>query len=100
MAELDNIEYFIDVPTWDNGVWTSTKFSTRDEFKSFVLKLFKEPGKYDFDETAELFNEQAKKFNKTKLYTEAPVNSQDYIKYWGALRNEHVLSEKVNVEMA
>jgi hypothetical protein len=49
--------FYTDIPTWDNGVWTTTSFDTREEFRDLVLSVFKEPGKYDFDETSFIFNE-------------------------------------------
>ena len=33
----------------------------------WLLSIFKEPGKYEFDDTSRLFNEQAKLFNKNGL---------------------------------
>lgn len=74
--------FYTDVPTWDNGTWTTTTFSTREEFKDFVHDLFKEPGKYDFNETSFLFNEQAQKFNNNKFYCAAPRGTKDFLAYW------------------
>lgn len=74
--------FYTDIPTWDNGVWTTTSFETRDEFRDFVLGIFKEPGKYEFDETSHVFNEEARKYNNDKIYCVAPVRSKDYITYW------------------
>lgn len=73
---------FIDIPTWENGVWTTTTFETRDEFKNFVLSVFKEPGKYEFDNTSLLFNEQARNFRKNGFFCDHPMKSKDYINYW------------------
>jgi hypothetical protein len=50
------------IPTWDNGTWTTTSFDTRQDFVEFLEPLFKEPGKYQFDDTSFVFNEQARKF--------------------------------------
>jgi hypothetical protein len=74
--------FYTDIPTWDNGVWTTTSFETRTEFRDFVLSLFKEPGKYEFDETSIVFREEANKYNDFKFYVAAPVKSKDYITYW------------------
>ena len=30
-------EDFITVPTWDNGVWTTTSFATREDFRLYIL---------------------------------------------------------------
>ena len=75
---------FIEIPTWENGSWTTTSFETRDEFREFVHSCFKEPGKYEFDEISLLFNEQARNFNKNGLYCSAPFKSKDFTIYWEA----------------
>ena len=74
--------FYTDIPTWDNGTWTTTSFDTRTEFRDFVLSVFKEPGKYNFDETALVFNAEARKYNEQKFYCAAPVRSKDFITYW------------------
>lgn len=88
-------EVFIEVPTWDNGSWTTTSFTTRDEFKDFVKSLFKEPGLYNFDEVtlefngpARVFTEEARLSGKDGIYTRAPLNSRDYLKYWTEEKNK------------
>lgn len=88
------MDIYIEIPTWNNGIWETTKFKTREIFKSFIESLFKEPGKYEFDETTLVFNEQSRKFHTDGTYCKSPVNSKDYIKYWGSLQDEHILSEK------
>ena len=86
---------YIEVPTRNyDGTWTLTEFRTRDDFKEFVLSMFKEPGKYNFDETSYFFNEQAKKFHETGSYISVPENSKDWLEYWGTLEDENPLSEK------
>jgi hypothetical protein len=47
---------YIKIPTWNKGVWEYTEFATRDEYKDFVLSIFKEPGKYNFNEVSSEFN--------------------------------------------
>ena len=74
--------FYTDIPTWDNGEWTTTSFNTRTEFRDFVLPLFKEPGKYNFDETSLIFNAEARKYNDQKFYCPAPVRSKDFRTYW------------------
>jgi len=73
---------FITVPTYKNGEWTDTSFDTREDFRNFLLTLFKEPGQYGFDETTAIFQEQSDRFNKLGYYTEAPFRSKDFIDYW------------------
>ena len=50
------------IPTYKNGKWSETKFESIEDFRSFIDCIFKEPGKYNFDKTALLFNEQAINF--------------------------------------
>ena len=54
----------IEIPTWDNGEWTVTNFSSKEEWREYLLTLFKEPGQYNFNETALLFNKEARNFNR------------------------------------
>lgn len=77
---MDNI--YKEVPTYDNGVWTTTIFNTREEFRDFLVPLFKEPGKYNFNEDSLIFNAEARKFQKQKYYCNAPVKTKDFIIYW------------------
>lgn len=79
-------EPYKDIPTWDNGVWTTTTYNSREEFRDFVLSIFKEPGLYEFDETSFIFNEEARKYNAEKIYIAAAVRSKDYIEYWDAMK--------------
>jgi len=73
---------YISVPTWENNHWYTTDFKTRDDYKGFVLSSFKEPGKYEFDESSKIFNLEADKFREKKYYCSAPFKSRDYISYW------------------
>lgn len=75
-------EIYQNIPTYENGNWTLTSFDSRQDFYNFIFSIFKEPGKYEFDETSRLFNEQAKLFNKNGVYCIAPSGTKDYIKYW------------------
>ncbi len=73
------------IATYENGVWSTTDFETYEEFRSFVTSIFKEPGQYDFDETAFAFNLQARLYNadpKNKIYCMAPNGTKDYRVYW------------------
>jgi hypothetical protein len=76
-------DFWNNIPTWDNGTWTVTNFDTRDEFKLFIVSIFKEPGQYNFNkDTADIFTEQSRLFNQNKVYCTAPYKSKDFIKYW------------------
>jgi hypothetical protein len=76
------MEIFENIPTWDNGTWTITNFSSREELSNFVFSIFKEPGKYEFDETSKLFNAESTRFRKDKIYTATIPRSKDFITYW------------------
>ena len=55
------------IPTYKNGEWITTDFESIEDFKKYLILLFKEPGQYEFDEIALLFNEEAKRFNKDRI---------------------------------
>lgn len=78
---------YIVIPTWKDGVWTETSFKTRDDFRDFVLGLFKEPGKYEFDETVRLFNEQANIFRERGFYCEHNRGTEEFNEYWDTHKN-------------
>ena len=73
---------FIEVPTYENGTWDITTFYTREEFRDFLLSLFKEPGEYNFDDSSLMFNAEARKFQKQGYYCGAPIKTKDFISYW------------------
>ena len=79
---------YIDVPTYKDGQWTTTDFSTREEFRDFLLPLFKEPGEYNFDDVSTIFNVEGRKFQKQGYYCAAPVKSKDFITYWDDQKNK------------
>lgn len=73
---------YIEVPTYNNGQWTTTDFATREDFRDFLVPLFKEPGEYKFDDVSLIFNAEGRKFQKQGYYCAAPVKSKDFITYW------------------
>jgi hypothetical protein len=77
-----NNNIFKEVPTWDNGQWTVTTFYTREEFRDYLLTLFKEPGEYHFDESSKIFNAEGRKFQLQGYYCAAPLKTKDFINYW------------------
>jgi hypothetical protein len=78
-----------DIPTWDNGTWTTTSFESRDEWRDFLFSIFREPGKYEFNEaTNEVFIAESRKFRETKVYCTAPFKSRDFINYWDDQKNK------------
>ena len=76
------------IPTYDNGTWSTTEFKDDTEFQEFIFDLFKEPGKYEFDETSLIFVEEATKFNKDGLYCSSPFRSKDFTTYWEDQKNK------------
>lgn len=83
-----NSYFYTDISTYDNGVWTTTSFPTHEDFRDFLQSIFIEPGKYDFDDTSFIFNEEARKFAKNgKIYVFHPLKSRDYISYWDEQKN-------------
>ncbi len=76
------------IPTYENGVWSESLFETDEDFAIFIKDLFKEPGLYQFDETALLFNEQARFFNDKGIYCDKPFRSKDFIEYWNDQKNK------------
>ena len=76
-------EIYQDIPTYDNGTWTTTSFESRKDFADFIFDLFKEPGQYNFNETTnKLFVSESDKFRKDGVYCTAPFKSKDFINYW------------------
>jgi hypothetical protein len=78
----NDTEIYQDIPTWNNGAWTSTDFDSREDFAKYIRDLFKEPGQYAFDDVSYEFNAEATKFNKQGFYCAAPFKSRDFINYW------------------
>ncbi len=84
-------DYHIEIPTYDNGLWTETVFDDILEFRTYVLSLFKEPGKYDFDETSKLFNEQARNFRSNgDVFEMFPFKSKDFRNYWDLEKKKNI----------
>jgi hypothetical protein len=75
-------EIYEHIPTYENGEWNYTDFESRRDFYDFCRSIFKEPGEYEFDEVSQMFNEQARLFNKNGIYCTAPAGTKDFIKYW------------------
>ncbi len=76
------------IPTYEKGTWSESSFETDEDFASFLKDIFKEPGQYDFDETAYLFNEQARIFNTKGVYCDKPFRSKDFMAYWDDQKNK------------
>ena len=76
------------IHTYDNGTWRTTEFETREDFINFLLPLFKEPGEYAFDETACIFNKEARFFEEHGFYCDKPFRSKDFVTYWETEKNK------------
>ena len=76
-------EIYQDIPTYDNGTWTTTSFESRQDFSNFIFGVFKEPGKYRFNNTTnQVFTSESRKFRDSGVYCTAPFKSKDFISYW------------------
>ena len=76
-------EIYQDIPTYDNGQWTTTNFDSREDFNNFIFGVFKEPGKYGFNETTnQIFISESNKFRSDGVYCTAPFKSKDFVNYW------------------
>lgn len=77
------------VPTYNHdGTWSITEFETLEDFRAFLVPLFKEPGEYHFDETSFIFNEEGRKFQKQGYYCSAPIKTKDFIYYWDGQKSK------------
>jgi hypothetical protein len=79
-------QYYIEVPTYDNGVWDVTTFYTREGFRDFVRSIFKDAGPdegYQFTVSiSKHFNQEARRFQAQGYYCQAPLKSKDFMAYW------------------
>ena len=76
-------DYPISIPTWEKGEWVEdTVFETMPEFVSYLESLFKEPGKYEFDETVVHWQDESIKYNTIGYFCDAPLRTKDFIHYW------------------
>ena len=62
--------------------WTKREFETKELYVEWLWTLWKEPGKYEFDETSFLFNKEARYFEKHGVFCMHPTNSKDFVNYW------------------
>ena len=76
------------IPTYENGKWGTTEFSSDLTFREYLESIFKEPGKYSFNKLALKFNQEATTFNDQGFYCNAPFRSKDFTKYWEDQKNK------------
>ena len=75
-------QIFEEIPTWDNGTWTTTSFESREAYAAYLFSIFKEPGKYQFDDiSSNLFTAESRRFKLQGVYCTAPFKSKDFIAY-------------------
>ena len=81
---------FLTIPTYhaDTDIWTTTDFEDRPSFLTFLWSLWKEPGKYEFDESSFHFNAEGTRFTRDRVFCLAPLKSKDYINYWNTEKNK------------
>jgi hypothetical protein len=76
-------EIYQDIPTYDNGQWTTTSFDSREHFSNFIFGVFKLPGEYGFNDTTnKIFISESDKFRSDGVYCTAPFKSKDFVNYW------------------
>jgi len=76
-------EIYQDIPTYDNGTWTTSSFESREDFNNCIFELFREPGKYGFNSTTnQIFVSESRRFRDNGVYCTAPFKSKDFIAYW------------------
>ena len=85
---MDKLNNYISIPTYTNGQWTTTDFATREDWRDYLVPLFKEPGLYEFDESSLIFNAEGRKFQKQGYYCNAPIKTKDFIAYWDDQKNK------------
>ena len=85
---MEKLNNYISIPTYENGQWTTTDFATREDWRDYLVPLFKEPGLYEFDESSLIFNAEGRKFQKQGYYCPAPVKTKDFITYWDDQKNK------------
>ena len=92
---------FKTVPTYiyDSDTWETTEFETRESFVDFLWSIFKEPGKYEFDECSLKFNEQARLFDERGYYCNAPFRSKDFIAYWNFEKEKNIQGVIYNIKI-
>jgi hypothetical protein len=74
-----------DIPTYDykTNEWSKTSFESQEEFSHYLDSLFKEPGKYEFDESTIKWNAEGRRFMKNKRqYCKFLRKTKEYIEYW------------------
>ena len=73
---------FVKVPYYKDGEYTHKEFETIEEYREFLLPLFKEPGQYNFDEIVDEIQKEGLKFRKEEFYCSDPFRSKPFKEYW------------------
>ena len=76
------MKFPFEIDTWENNQWSITSVSTIEELRELILGCFKEPGKYELDETIHQFNPNAQFFRKEETFSYTARNTKDFITYW------------------
>jgi len=76
---------------YDTKLWSYKELTTREDYITFLESIFKEPGKYEFDESSLLFNEQSQAFMRNGIYCAAPFRSADFKAYWDSEKEKCIV---------
>jgi hypothetical protein len=83
MINDDLSDVYKDIPLYENGVWTTYSFDSREAMGNILeTEYFSEPGSYKFDNIVFEFQKQGLKFKKNGFFCDAPDGSKDFINYW------------------
>lgn len=82
-------QYPIAIPTWENGEWVEdTFFESKEDFAAYIQSKFSEPGKYEFDESIKVWQNESNFFRDNGYYCAAPDGTLDFIRYWDDQKNK------------
>ena len=82
-------DYPYSITTYNKGIRVDdTIFVSKQDLINFILSLFKEPGKYDFDDSVSFWQKEGNAFNKNGFYCKHPFKSKDYREYWDDEKNK------------
>ena len=69
MINDDLSEVYKDIPLFENGVWSTYSFDSREAMGNILeTEYFSEPGSYNFDNIVFEFQKQGLKFKKNGFF--------------------------------
>lgn len=82
-------DYPLSIPTWEDGDWIEdTVFYELNDFKNYLLDLFKVPGEYEFDESVQHWQDESNTYKQLGYYCKSPTGTRDHRKYWDDQKNK------------